>query len=94
MDLTAVVKTVRIFNNGIRMEFGLDKCTRQVIVRGNIKLTDLLDLDIGKIRDIELHKGYKYLGMLQNMENKENGQVQGLFDIQEKAETGTVVQAK
>ena len=70
-DLTALVETVRIFTNDIKMEFGLDKCARQVIVRGNIKLTDGLDLDIGKIRDADLHEGYKYLGILQNMENKE-----------------------
>ena len=70
-DLTALIETVRIFTKDICMEFGLDKCARQIIHRGKIKMTDGLDLEIGRIKDADLNKGYKYLGMLQNMQNKE-----------------------
>lgn len=70
-DLTALIETTRIFSDNICMKFGLDKCARQIIHRGKIKLTDGLDLTIGKIRDADTNEGYKYLGILQNMENKQ-----------------------
>ena len=31
--------------------------------RGNIKITDELDLDIGKIKDADIETSYKYLGI-------------------------------
>jgi len=48
-DLTALTETVRIFTTDIYMEFGIEKYARQIIQRGNIKITDGLNLDIGKI---------------------------------------------
>ena len=48
-DLTALTETIRIFTTDIYMEFGIEKYTRQTIQRGNIKITDGLNLDIGKI---------------------------------------------
>ena len=70
-DLTALIETVRIFTTDICMEFRLEKCAKQIIQRGNIKITDRLNLDIGKIKDAGIETGYKYLGILQNMQNKQ-----------------------
>jgi len=70
-DLTVLIETVRIFTTDIRMEFGLEKCARQIIQRGNITITDGLNLDIGKIKDADIETGYKHLGILQNMQNKQ-----------------------
>ena len=70
-DLTALTETIRIFTTDIYMEFGIDKYARQVIQRGNIKITDGLNLDIGKIKDTDIETVYKYLGILQNMQNKQ-----------------------
>jgi len=53
------------------MKVGLEKCARQIVQRGNIKITDGLNLDIGKIKDVDIETGYKYLGILQNMQNKQ-----------------------
>jgi len=69
-DLTAMIETVRIFTTNICMEFGLEKCARQIIPRGNIKITDGLNLDIGKINDADIETGCKYLGILQNRTNR------------------------
>ena len=70
-DLTALTETIRIFTTDIYMEFGIEKYTRQTIQRGNIKITDGLNLDIGKIKDTDIETVYKYLGILQNMQNKQ-----------------------
>ncbi|KAJ8029456.1 hypothetical protein HOLleu_28849 [Holothuria leucospilota] len=51
------------------MKFGLEKCGRLIIKRGKVEVTQGLLLDIGKIRDVEVERGYKYLGILQGMEN-------------------------
>jgi len=83
-DLTALMETVRIVTTDICMEFGLEKCTRQIIHRGNIKITDELNLDIGEIRDPDIETGYKYLGILQNMQNKQRGQTQSNDKLQKK----------
>ena len=68
-DLTALNEAVRIFTTDIY--FGLEKCARQIIQRGNIEITDGLNLDTGKIKDTNIETGYKYLGILQNMQNKQ-----------------------
>jgi len=63
-NLTALIETVLIFTTDKCMEFGQEKCARRIIQRGNIKITDELNLDIGKIKDADIEAGYKYLGIL------------------------------
>ncbi|KAJ8024905.1 hypothetical protein HOLleu_34958 [Holothuria leucospilota] len=62
-------KEIEALITDVSMEFGLDKCTRQITHRGKVKLTEGLQMSIGKINDVQLGEGYKYLGILQNMEN-------------------------
>ena len=68
-EIDSMINTVRIFSDDIGMKFGLEKCGRLIIKRGKVVVTQGLLLDIGKIRDVEVEKGYKYLGILQGMEN-------------------------
>jgi len=61
--LTALIETVRIHTKYICMEFGLEKCARQIIQRGNTNTTGGLNVDKGKIKDDDIETGYKYLGI-------------------------------
>jgi len=83
-NLTALIERVQIFTTDICMGFRLEKCARQIIQRGNIKITDRLNLDIGKIKDADIETGDRYLGILQNMPNKQRGQTQSNNNLQKK----------
>ena len=60
------------------MEFSLDKCARFIVERGKVKSTEGLQLSIGTIQDVSLETRYKYLGIMQTMENM-------LTEVKEKA---------
>ncbi|KAJ8039802.1 Retrovirus-related Pol polyprotein from type-2 retrotransposable element R2DM [Holothuria leucospilota] len=78
-EIDSMINTVRIFGNDIGMKLGLEKCGRLIIKRGKVEATQGLLLDIGRIQDVEVHKGYKYVGILQGMEN-----------LQEKVKANTI----
>ena len=57
------------------MEFGLDKCATLAMYRGNMQKTEGIRLpNNSMIRSLELHEGYKYLGVLQ-ADNIKHGEV-------------------
>ena len=64
--LESLVQTVQIFSDDIGMEFGIDKCAKLVLKRGEITKFDGISLSDGRVmkRLIE-GAGYKYLGILQ-----------------------------
>jgi len=70
-DLTVQIEIAGIFKTDICMEFGLQKCAKQIMQCGNIKITHGLNVDVGKIKDANVETGYKYIGILQNMQNKQ-----------------------
>ena len=68
-EIDSLINTARIFSDDIGMKFGLEKCARLIVERGKVKATDGLQLSIGTINNVDVSKGYKYLGILQNQEN-------------------------
>ena len=75
VKLESLVNTVRIFSSDISMEFGFDKCTTLAMYRGNMQKTEGIRLpNNSMIRSLELHEGYKYLGVLQ-ADNIRHGEV-------------------
>ena len=66
-ELESLLTTVKVFSSDIRMEFGIDKCAVLVLKRGKI-CNDNQDmiLDDGEvIKAIDQEKPYKYLGVLE-----------------------------
>ena len=64
-QIDSLINTVRVFSDGIRMEFGLKKCAVVVMKRGKVVKNDGVDLpDRGRMKSIE-EDGYKYLGILE-----------------------------
>ena len=50
-QVNSLIHTTRIFSNDIGMEFGISKCARLIIKRGEVKETEGLALDLGTIDD-------------------------------------------
>ena len=65
-ELETLIHTVRIYNQDIGMEFGIEKCTLFIMKSGKRHLTDGIELpNQNKIRMLAENKTYKYLGILE-----------------------------
>lgn len=64
-DLEALMNTVRIFSEDIRMEFGLSKCATVIMKRGK-KVEDAgISMPDGQVIEDLGNEAYKYLGVLE-----------------------------
>ena len=62
-ELEGLLRTVKAFSDDIGITFGLDKCDRATFIRGKLKSTSLIVLDIDtKIKELDQEETYKYLG--------------------------------
>jgi len=73
-DLTTLIEKVRILTRDICMEFGLEKCARQIIQRENTKITDGLNLDIGIIIRFDACKDRKFDRWSRTQASRHNSQ--------------------
>ena len=65
-ELETVIHTVRIYSQGIGMEFGIEKCALLVMKSGKRHLTDGIELpNQDKIRTLAENETCKYLGILE-----------------------------
>ena len=65
-ELETLIHAVRIYSQGIGMEFGIEKCAMLVMKSGKRHLTDGKKLpNQDKIRTLAENENYKYLGILQ-----------------------------
>ena len=65
-ELETLIHAVRIYSQGIRMEFGTEKCARLVMKSGKRHTTDGMELpNHDKIRTLGENETYKYLGILE-----------------------------
>ena len=63
-ELEELLRTVKTFSGDIGMTFGLDKCAKATFIRGKLKSTSSIVLDIDtKIMELDQEKTYKYLGI-------------------------------
>ena len=63
-DQKGLPKIVKVFNDDIRMEFGLDKCAKAAFKRGKLAYIENMELDVGTtLQDLEQESTYKYLGV-------------------------------
>ena len=63
-ELEGLLRTVKTFSDNIGMTFGLDKCAKATFIRGKLKSTSSIVLDIGKkIKELDQEETYKYLGI-------------------------------
>ena len=64
-ELETLIHTVRIYSQGIGMEFGIETCATQVIRSDKQHLTDRMELlNQDKIRILEEKETYKYFEIL------------------------------
>ena len=62
--LEGLLRTVKTFSDGIGMTLGLDKCAKATFIRGKLKSTSSIVLDIDtKIKKLDQKETYKYLGI-------------------------------
>ena len=65
-ELETLIQTVRIYNQDIGMEFGIDKCVMIVMESGKRRLTEGIELpNQEKIRTLGEKETYKSLGILE-----------------------------
>ena len=65
-ELETLKHAVRIYSQGIGMEFGVEKCTMLVMKSGKQHRTDGIELpNQDKIRTLGKNHAYKYLGILE-----------------------------
>lgn len=64
-ELEAMVNTVRIFSDDIRMKFGLEKCATVVMKRGRKVEDNGIKMPDGQSMDDLGEESYKYLGILE-----------------------------
>ena len=63
-ELTGLLGTVKYFNDGILMQFGLDKCAKATFTKGKIAKTEKIALDVSTtINELEYEGMHKYLGI-------------------------------
>ena len=63
-ELEGLLRTVKTFSDGIGMTLGLDKCAKATFIRGKLKSTSSIVLDIDtKIKKLDQKETYKYLGI-------------------------------
>lgn len=66
-DLNHLLKIVKTFSDDISMKFGLDKCAKITVEKGEIIKTSNILLDFEtEIKTLECNQLYKYLGMSEN----------------------------
>ena len=64
-QINSLLNTVRIFSEGIKIEFELSKCGVLIMKRGKVVNNEEINMADGKtIKNIE-EDGYKYLGVLE-----------------------------
>ena len=64
-ELETLILAVRIYSQGIGMEFGIEKCAMLVMKSGKRLMTDGIELpNQDRIRTLEEKETYKYLGHL------------------------------
>ena len=64
--LDSLVQTVRVFDEDIGMEFGIEKCAMLALEKGKIVKSVGIELPDGKvIKSLEEGESYKYLGILE-----------------------------
>ena len=72
-EIQSIVNTVRIFSDDIHIQFGLDKCAKVTINRGKLATTENIRLPSREeIRELEIEETYKYPGIHQADEVKNN----------------------
>ena len=65
-ELETLIHTVRIYSQGIRMEFAIEKCALLIMKSGKRHLTDGIELPTqDKIRKLAENETYKYSGILE-----------------------------
>jgi hypothetical protein len=65
--LKELYKITEEFSNSIGMEFGMDKCRTQTIIRGQVRVGENIEtLSRKTIVPLDEREVYKYLGVLQN----------------------------
>ena len=63
-ELEGLLRTVKTFHGDIGMTSGLDKCAKATFIRGKLKSTSSIVLDIDtKIKELDQEETCKYLGM-------------------------------
>ena len=63
-QLKKLLDIIKIFSNDIKMEFGLDKCTKATFIKG--KLTRTSDIVLNQdtaIKELDREGTYNYLGI-------------------------------
>ena len=64
-ELETLIHAVRIYNQDIGMEFGIDKCAMLIMKSGKPHMTDGIELpNHAKMRTFGEEETYKYLGIL------------------------------
>ena len=67
-DLNALITTVSLFSNDIGMTINVAKSAKLIVCRGKVVSTPDFVIDkLGVITDVSVSKGYKYLGLLQDI---------------------------
>ena len=67
-QLASIIRIVNKFSDDIGMSFGIDKCKKLNIQRGNIVHMESIQLDNGEeLKSLELNQQYKYLGFGENL---------------------------
>ena len=62
-QLKSQINIVKTFSNDIRMSFGIDKCNKVTIKRGNVTNSENITLNNGEIlKTLDQNKQYRYLG--------------------------------
>ena len=65
-ELETLIHAVRMYSQGIGMEFGIEKCAMLVMKSGKWHMTDGMELpNQDKIRTLGENETYKYLGILE-----------------------------
>ena len=65
-ELETLIHAVRIYSQGIGMEFSIEKCAILVMKSGKRHMTDGMELpNHDRIRTLEENETYKYLGILE-----------------------------
>ena len=64
-ELELLLNTIRIFNEDISMEFGLDKCATLAIIKGKVTGTVGMNLPNNNIKELLLDETYKHLSIFQ-----------------------------
>ena len=68
----ALDNTVDIFSMVIGMKFGMRKCAKVIVHRGNFEPAEGIPTSTGRITDVETDKGCNHLGVLQINENTQS----------------------